>query len=299
MSMPPPDQPGSNPYQNPQPSGPPGPPPGQIPGQPPAGGFGAPVPPQHNPYAQAPSPYGSPQPAYYGPPQQPGALPAGGSGGGVGKAVLWAVVGAVVASMAWGGGVLLLGKDSGKADLRGYSSKKNLCDTADLSAFKTEYPKPDADPTSYTSDRPTLVQMFCSESLDKDTSDTTSYSYAYVSIEADLHRKSDPTEEFGDHWKSFEDHGSGSTNQYKVTAVDGFGDEAYLVTQDTVSTGSDGEESGSRESVLAVRDGWMTFTLSWNGYASTLDKGTDKVATLDQATAWVKTAAKATMAKLK
>lgn len=209
------------------------------------------------------------------------------------------MVGAVVASAAWGGGVLLLGKDSGKADLRGYSSKKNLCDTADLSAFRTEYPKPDSDPTAYTSDRPALTQMSCSESLDKEASATDSYDYAYVSIEADLHRKTDPSREFADYWKSFEDHGSDPTDKYKVTAVDGFGDEAYLVTQDTVTTGSDGDESGSRESVLAVRDGWMTFTLSWNGYASTLDKGSDKVATLDQATEWVKTATKATMAKLK
>ncbi|MFG1806139.1 hypothetical protein [Streptomyces sp. NPDC049040] len=305
MSMPPPpDQPGANPYQNP-PQGPgavppPGPP-GQIPGQPQAGGYGAPVPPQHNPYAQTSAgPYGAPAPAYYGPAQQPGAVPAGGLRGGAGKAVLWAVVGAAVASALWGGGLVLLRKDSGKADLRGYTAKKDLCDSSDLSAFKTEYPKPDPDPTSYTSDRPTVVQMFCSESLDKDdsTSSGSDYSYSYVSIEADLHRKSDPQPEFSDHWKSFEDHGSAPDDKYKTTPVDGFGDEAYLVTKDTATT-SGSDLSGSREVVLAVRDGWMTFTLSWNGYASSLDEGSDKIATLDQATDWVKSSTKATMAKLK
>ncbi|WP_327291172.1 hypothetical protein [Streptomyces sp. NBC_01198] len=263
------------------------------------------MPPQHNPYAQpspgAPAgPYGAPQPPYYGPPQQPGAAPAGGPRGGAGRAVLWAVVGAVVASAAWAGGVLVLGKDSGKADLRGYTSKRNLCDSSDLTAFKTTYPKPDKSPTSYTSDRPSMVQMYCSESLDKEDSSSsdTSYSYSYVSIEADLHRKSDPGPEFGDHWKSFEDHGSAPDDKYTTTAVDGFGDEAYLVTQDTVISAGEGE-SGSRQVVLAVRDGWMTFTLSWNGYASSLDETDDKIPTVERATDWVKAATKATMPKLK
>lgn len=253
------------------------------------------MPPQHNPYAQTPpgapsGPYGPPQPAYYGAPQQPGTAPAGTSRGGAGKAVLWAVVGAVVASAAWGG-VMLLGK-SGKPDLRGYTSTKNLCAKSDLSAFKTEYPKTDTTPDTYISDRPSLVQMFCSEDLDKESDDSSSDSgFAYVSVEADLHRKSDPGAEFGDHWKSFGDHGPKGSN-YKVTAVDGFGDEAYVVTEDNTA-------GSSREVVLGVRDGGMTFTLSWNAYSSSTDDNSDPLPTLDQATEWVKSATKATMAKLK
>jgi hypothetical protein len=283
------------------------PPPG-LPGQPPAqpptgGGYGAPVPPQHNPYAQTTPGYGPPQSGYYGVQQQPAQPVAGAPGGrgGAGRAVLWAVVGAAVASALWGGGVVLLGKDSGEADLRGYKVQKDLCSSADLSAFKDEYPKPDDDPTSYTSDRPTVAQMYCSESLDKndDDSSVSGYSYAYVSIEADLHRKSDPGPEFRDHWKSFADHGSAPDDKYEVTAVDGFGDEAYLITQDTAADNQTSAMSGSRDVVLAVRDGWMTFTLSWNGYASSLDKGDDKIATVAQATEWVKAATRATMQKLK
>lgn len=301
---PPPGQPGPSPYQNPQPGAGAAPPPApgapQIPGQPPTGGgYGAPVPAQHNPYAQASPGFGPPQAGYYGAPPQAGAPAAGGGGkSGAGKAVLWAVVGAAVASALWGGGVLLLGKGSSSPDLRGYKPVKNLCSTADLSAFQSDYPKGDNDPTTYTSDRPALVQMYCGESLEREDS---SYSTAYVSIEADLHRKADPGPEFEDRWKSFGDHGSKPSNNYKVTPVDGIGDEAYLITQDTVPTSSDSSsssDSGDRTVVLAVRDGGLTITLSWDIYSVSADDS-DKEPSLTQATDWVKTATKATMAKLK
>lgn len=279
---PPPGQPGPSPYQNPQ--------------QP-----GGAVPPQYNPYAQSAPGYGPPQqPGYYGVqqiPAQPGGTPGGTGTGAVGRAVLWAAVGAAVASALWGGGVVLFGKDSAKADLRGYTVHKKLCDTADLSAFKDEYPKPDEHPTSYLSDRASLAQMYCSESLDKDDDDDSSssgYSYAYVSVQADLHRRSDPGPEFADQWKSFADRGTEPTEKYDVTPVDGYGDEAYLITQDSTTSAT----GGSREVTLAVRDGWMTYSLTWNGYASTAESE-DNFPSLDKATGWVEAATKATLPKLK
>jgi hypothetical protein len=227
----------------------------------------------------------------------------GGTGGGRsagGKAVLWAVVGAAVASALWAGGVLLLGKDSSSPSLHGYKSVKDLCATADLSAFEEKYPKGDDDPTTYTSDRPALVQMYCSKGLDQEDS---SASTGYVSIEADLHRKADPGPEFEDRWRSFGDHGPDPDDNYKVTPVDGFGDEAFLITQDTVpkssdsdSSDSDSSDSGDRTVVLAVRDGGLTITLSWDIYSVEAD---DDEPSLDQGTEWVKTATRATMANLK
>lgn len=277
----PPDQPNS-PYQQPQPG---------------VGGYGAPVPPQHNPYAQ-PSPYG-PQPAYPGIPPQPGAAPGGGAGGrsGAGRAVLWAVVGAAVASALWGGGVLLLDKDSsssGKADLRGYTIKSDLCASADLAAFRTEYPTPDSAPTSWSAPRDTLDSMACSESLKKTGS---TYSDAYLSFQVDLHKKSDPAPEFADTWLGYQKRAA----TYIVTPVDGIGDEAYLVTQDTVAdSGVSGSSSGSREVTLGVRDGWMTYSMSWSLYASSVDSGSGAaIATVSEATDWVKTASEATLLKLK
>lgn len=273
----PPDQPSASPYSTP-PSNP-----GRTPG-----GYGAPVPPQHNPYAQ-PSPY-APQ-GYYGPGAPPAgtARPGGGRGGGAGRAALWAVVGAAVASALWGGGVLLLGgSDPASADLRGYGTKSDLCATADLSAFKATYPQDGSTPTRYTAKGETLDRMSCSKGLEMEGS---SYSDAYLTIEVDLHRKSDPAPEFADAWLGYQQRGS----SYAVTAVDGYGDEAYLVTEDTVSSGS-----GDREVILAVRDGWMTYSMDWSMYVSSYDTDEGKTApTVDEAEEWVKAATRATLGKLK
>lgn len=299
----PPEHPSASPYQppsDPQQQSPQGPPPYPQAGPhagpqagPQAGGQLPPVPPQHNPYAQS-SPYGPqapPAPQYYAP-VAPAPQPGAGGRSGAGRAVLWAAVGAAVASALWGGGVLLLGKDSDAADLHGYTAKSDLCRTADLTAFATEYPKADDDPTTYTVEAPSLDTMSCNKSLKKDSS---TYSDAYLSISADLHKKTDPGPEFADTWLGYRQRGAAST--YAVKAVSGFGDQAYLVTQDTVTADSEGHDSGSREVTLAVRDGWMTYSMTWSAYASSLD--TSPVATISQATQWVETSTKATLPKLK
>jgi hypothetical protein len=211
--------------------------------------------------------------------------------------VLWAVVGAAVASALWGGGVLLLGKDSGsdsaKADLRGYTVKNDLCGAADLAPFRTEYPQLDSDPTAFSAPGQAVDSMSCSESLKKTGA---TYSDAYLSIEMDLHRKADPRPEFADIWLSYKKR----ANSYVVTTVDGIGDEAYLITEDTVTPSTTGGgSSGDREVILAVRDGWMTYSMTWSAYASSLDSTSDAVATVSQATAWVKAATKSTLTKLK
>ncbi|HEY5834517.1 hypothetical protein [Streptomyces sp.] len=246
------------------------------------------MPPQHNPYAQ-PSPY-APQ-GYYAPGAPPpgAAQPGGGRGGRAGRAVLWAVVGAAVASALWGGGVLLLGgSDSASADLRGYRTKSDLCATADLSAFEAKYPQADSTPTGYTAKGESLDRMSCDKGLEMAGS---SYADAYLSIDVDLHKKSDPAPEFADAWLGYKQHGA----SYVVTPVGGFGDEAYLVTEDTVTSGS-----GDREVILAVRDGWMTYSMSWRVYVSSYDTDQGKTApTVGEATEWVKAATRATLAKLR
>jgi len=269
----PPEQPNPSPYQ--PPSGPgqvQGPGQGPIPAQAPAGGYGPPVPPQHNPYAQA-GPYApqpGQQPGYYPPPPAAPGAPGGPQGrGGGGRAVLWIAVGALVASALWGGGVLLLGKDDkAKADLRGYALRSNLCDGVDVSAFKTRYAG-DASPTAYTAKGAALDQMNCDESLKRSGSDQ---SDAYVSIEMDLHKKSDPEPEFTDEWLGYKQH----KPAYKVEPLSGYGEKAYLVT----------ETSGDGYVTLAVQDGWMTYSMTC-------------APTVDQGSSWVQTSSKATLAKLK
>ncbi|MFG2958964.1 hypothetical protein ACGF5O_35265 [Streptomyces sp. NPDC048291] len=266
-----PPQPTAYPYPSPQ-----SPPPQNPYAQPTV--VGRPVPPpQANPYAVQPG-YGYPPPA----------APPTAGGNAAGKAVLWAVVGAVVASAGWAAGLFLTGGFGSSADLRGYRAPANLCSSADYSSFKDEYPVDDSSPTKNVMKDPALDQSYCSLSLKKTS---TSYGDAYLSMEVDLHKKTDPAPEFTATWKNYGD----SHSDYDVTAVQGIGDEAYLVTQDT-SNGS--TTSGSRYATLAVRDGWMTFTMYYSAYFSTYDSDTDPP-TLDDVTGWLKTDTKSTLEQLK
>ncbi|MFI9803686.1 hypothetical protein ACIHEJ_04820 [Streptomyces sp. NPDC052301] len=274
-----PPQPTAYPYPNPQ-----SPPPGGFyaqptlvgqpsqPGQ--LGQHGGPQP--GNPYAQAPQ-YG---PAVPVPP------PTG--GGGAGKAVLWAAVGAVVASAAWAGGVFLVGGKGDSADLRGYAAPSNMCSGADYSSFKDEYPGDDSSPTKNSLKDKALDESYCSLGLKKSGS---SYADAYLSMQLDLHKRTDPGPEFTATWKNYGDSHTG----YDVAPVGGIGDEAYLVSQDTTSGSS---SSGSRYATLAVRDGWVTYTMSYSVYLSSYDQDKNPPA-LSDVEEWLKKDAKATLGQLK
>ncbi|WP_229713096.1 hypothetical protein [Streptomyces fuscichromogenes] len=250
----------------------------------------SPPPSQPNPYAQPTVPQqGNPyavQPGYGYPP--PVAPPPATGGNAVGRAVLWAVVGAVVASAGWAAGLFLTGGLGAGADLRGYRAPANLCSSADYSSFKDEYPVADSAPTKNAMKDPALDESYCSLSLKKTSS---SYGDAYLTMQVDLHRKTDPAPEFTATWKNYGD----SHTDYDVSPVQGIGDEAYLVTQDT-SNGS--TTTGSRYATLAVRDGWMTYTMSYSAYLSTYDSDTDPP-TLDSVTGWLKTDTKSTLEQLK
>ncbi|MCZ4096387.1 MULTISPECIES: hypothetical protein [Streptomyces] len=280
----PPDQPSAYPYPGPQSAAQPSP------------GFGPPVPAQQNPYAQPMPQQVPPQPgqpgSYYGPqgapiPQLPPPPPGGGSG--AGKAVLWAAVGALVASAFWGGGVLLLGgkdKDTATADLKGYKVQSDVCSAAEISAFKGKYPESDSSPVTYTLKHDALDDMYCD--MDLKASGST-YADAYLSTTVQLHKTTDPSAEFVARWESY----TQRKGDYKAEKVTGFGDAAYLITEDTIS-GS----SGSRSVTLAVRDGWMTYQMAWSMYLSSLDK--DKTPpSVSEVTGWVKSSTTATLAKLK
>lgn len=290
MSTPPqPPQPSDQPAGPPQPSAPqPAVPPQPTaypypnPQSPPAGAFyaqptlvGRPAPAQpHNPYA-------APQYGFV-----PPAPPAGG-GGGAGRAVLWAAVGAVVASTAWAAGVLLLGGQGDSADLRGYTAPSNMCSSADYGSFKDEYTQSDSSPTRTSLDDKALEESYCSLNLKKPGS---SYADAYLTIQLDLHKKTDPGPEFTATWKNY---GKSHTG-YDVDTVEGIGDEAYLISQDTTS----GSSSGSRYATLAVRDGWVTYLMTYSAYLSSYDQDKDPPALTD-VTDWLKTDSKATLRQLR
>ncbi|MFH9660988.1 hypothetical protein ACH4NF_20520 [Streptomyces sp. NPDC017248] len=264
-----PPQPAASPHPDPQP------PPGAFYAQPTLVGRPAPGPPQPgNPYAQPPG---------YAP--VPPVVTV--RGGGAGRAVLWVVVGAVVASAAWAAGVFLTGVKDGGADLRGYAAPASMCSGADYSSFTGEYPQKDSAPTHTSLKERALEESYCSLGLKKTGS---SYADAYLSMQLDLHKSTDPGPEFTATWKNY----ASSHTGYDTDPVEGIGDEAYLISQDTV-TGSSG---GSRYATLAVRDGWVTYLMTYSLYLTSY--GTDKdPPTLTEVTGWLKTDAKATLKRLR
>ncbi|MDX3244495.1 hypothetical protein [Streptomyces sp. ME18-1-4] len=278
-----PAQPSAYPYPHPQ-----SPAPGGPLGFPPA----APATPAgpHSVHAQ-PTLVGQPvQPQPGNPYAQPGPYPVVGppptGGGGAGRAVLWAVVGAVVASAAWAAGVFLIGAGA-DPDLRGYPAPANLCNSTDYSSFKEEYPQSDGAPTHNSLKDDALDEGLCNLSLKKTGS---SYSDAYLSVQLDRHKKTDPGPEFTANWKNYADSHTG----YDVDAVTGIGDEAYLVSDDTTS----GSSSGSLYATLAVRDGWVTYTMSYSAYYSSYSTDTDPPK-LQEVSDWLKADTKTTLGDLK
>ncbi|MDX2699605.1 hypothetical protein [Streptomyces ipomoeae] len=207
---------------------------------------------------------------------------------GAGRAVLWVVLGAALASAAWAGGVFLLGRDDTEADLRGYQAKSELCSSVDYSSFKDEYPEEDDSPVDHALEHEALDQSYCSISLKKSSAST--LSDAYFSVQVDLHKKTDPGPEFTALWSEYDQR----YDDYDVEKVSGFGDEAYVVTEDTTS-GDD--TSGSRAATLAVRDGWMTYEMSWSGYASSYDDVT--LPEVDDVVEWLKTDTNSTLENLR
>ena len=254
--------------------------------------------PQPQPQPQSPQgaygPPPAPVPAQWYPPTQTGGFfpppppaPSGTSGrpGAAGRAVLWAAVGALVASALWAGGVLLLGGDgSPKADLRGYQAKANLCNWVDYSSVKSEYSEGDDNPIHHSLNHEALDESYCSMTLRKYS---TSLSSAYLSVTVDLHKKTDPAPEFTAQWSEY----TQRSESYDVEKLTGFGDEAYLVSS---------EPSGSQYVTLAVRDGWMTYEMSWNIYTSSYDDSEkDDVPALSDVTRWLKTDTRGTLEKLR
>lgn len=196
------------------------------------------------------------------------------------------MVGAVAASAAWAAGVFLIGTGA-DPDLRGYTAPSNLCNATDYSSFKEEYPANDSAPTHNSLEDDALDEGLCSLSLKKTGS---TYSDAYLSVQLDRHKKTDPGPEFTATWKNYADSHTG----YDVETVTGIGDEAYLVSDDTTASSS----TGSLYATLAVRDGWVTYTMSYSAYYSSYDNDTDPPK-LDEVSDWLKRDTRTTLGDLK
>ncbi|BCL33026.1 hypothetical protein ACFFS2_25610 [Streptomyces aurantiacus] len=249
-----------------------------------------------------PGPYASPQPANnYGPPpayppaqqyaygQPSGFPPPPGRKGTAGRAVLWAAVGAVVASALWAGGIFLFDPLGDDPELAGYRAKSNLCSSVDYSTLRDEYAEKDDSPTHNSLKHKAIDQSYCSISLK--TTSSSSYADAYLSVQMDLHKKTDPAAEFTALWSEYHQR----YEDYEVEEVSGFGDEAYLVTEDTTSGSA--ATSGSRSVILAVRDGWMTYQMSWSVYTSSYESTTPPE--VGEVSRWVKSDTRSTLENLR
>ncbi|MEU1905715.1 hypothetical protein [Streptomyces hygroscopicus] len=233
----------------------------------------------------------------YGPVGMPPGAPPTGSGGG-GKGWLWGLGGAVVASAVWAGALFATGGfgDEAKADLAGYRYMTNLCNPTDAQPFEDSgyRQKDDSGSTSNqhsSSESPTLDTMTCNIDFEPSDAVSNDYSSVWLYTSASLHKKTNPEPEFEAQYRAYENQET-SSYSYKVSPVDGLGDEAYVVRQQTKS----GSTTGAYV-ILAVRDGWMTYQSTWSEYVSS--SSSTKAKTPDEATEMLKKSAKATLEKMK
>ncbi|QLH21719.1 hypothetical protein [Streptomyces sp. Rer75] len=234
----------------------------------------------------------------YGPYAAPAPPPPGGGAGG-GKGWLWALGGAVVASAVWAGVVFATGGFGGapEADLAGYTYTRNLCASTDLKAIEDAgYEQKDAsgsssNPRHSASRDPALDSMTCQIDFEPTGASSSDYSSEWLSTTAGLHRKTNPEPEFEAQYRQYEDQRT-SSYTYKVNEVDGLGDEAYVVTQQSTSSSDTGAYV-----ILGVREGWMTYQSTWSEYVSS--SSSDDPMTADEATEMLEKSARATLAKMR
>ncbi len=233
--------------------------PGGVPTQPPGQAAG--------PWGQPASPYPGQVAAGYG----PGApAPAAPSGSAKKRGPLWALGGAVVASAVWAGVTFATGGFDGgpEPELGSYAYTGNLCSYTDYAPIKKAgFSKEEStgekkNPLASGTEHEALDTMQCNTDLEAENTSSSDYASTWLSTSALLHRETDPKPEFEALYRAYENQ-RGTTHTYKVAPVSGLGDEAYVVTQ----VEKDGKDDGSYV-ILGIRDGWMTYQLSWSNYIS-------------------------------
>ncbi|MFC5251056.1 hypothetical protein [Streptomyces nigrescens] len=283
----------NNPYNQPQPH-----PYGQVPAP------QNPVPAQQNPYAHQAPPQG-PAGGYGYPASGMPAAPLGAPGApdGAGRGMsgwLWAIGGAVAASAIWGSVLFATGGFSSEPspDLAGYGYTSDLCAETSMTPFEnadfktkanTGTASKNTNPQHSGAQQASLDTMWCNVSLEKENASSSDYSSTWLYNTATLHKKTDPAPEFADGYRSYEK--QDASVGYRVEAVPGLGDEAFLVTRK-----DDGSTNSGSYVILGVRDGWMTYQSTWSSYASS--RSSTKPPTADEVATMLKTSATETLKRL-
>ena len=217
------------------------------------------TPPRTGPAYGAYETYGRHAAAPPNPPQAPDGRAAG---GGLRHRLGWAFTGAVLASVVWGGVVLsvpgLVTTTTSPQSVHGYRPVDDLCRTAGLVRFTQLYPNPDDSPSHHTERHPALDSMSCVLSLQRNSSTSSSGDdYASLYLRVELHKAVNASSEFDAERAGMQQ------QHYQTSDVPGLGEEAYLAFRDEVGAADRSWHSVSHE--LQVRDGGMTYYLSWSG----------------------------------
>ncbi|MER5639206.1 hypothetical protein ABT095_19875 [Kitasatospora sp. NPDC002227] len=217
-----------------------------VPPPPPASGYGYPGP--VSSFGPPPPPVVPPAPVLPPAPRRPSRR----------RGLWWGVGGAVVASAVWATAVLtvpaMVAPDTGAPGLHGYHLVADLCATARFNRFSQLYPSQSGQPYHYSTRHPALDDMYCSEYLKKSSGDSDYYS---LYAEAELHKEVDPAPEFAAQRESLRQ------RKYQITEVPAIGEEAYVGFLDDPS--SSDRTWHYLTQVLYVRDGGLTYYLSWSG----------------------------------
>ncbi|RBO93853.1 hypothetical protein [Nocardia puris] len=240
-------------------------------------------------------------------PQGPGGQPPFGPGapassGGGGKGWLWAVGAAAVTSAVWAVGVFAFGGSGGNggasadADLRGYSAVDDLCAETDTSSFTDDgFKKATTDssgnkyPKSEVRKHAVIDEMGCTIRFEVPGS-TEKYEYAAIYTSLTVHKSTDPGPEFTATYETWQqsEYGKDAT----VDKVSGLGDVAFLITDKPAS------DDPAADVSLAVRDGWVTYHISWSQYVTDSSRSA-KVPSATEVAEMLKETAKQTMANVR
>ncbi len=195
-----------------------------------------------------------------GPPSGAGGAATARRGSGLRRAAGWGFAGAVLASVVWTVVVLtvpgVVTVASSPQNLHGYHTVDDLCRAAKLVRFTRLYPQPDTAPSGHTDRHPALDSMSCILSLERNAGDSSGTDYASLYVQVKLHKAVNASPEFDAEKDGMRQ------QRYQITDVPGLGEEAYLAFRDEPSSSDQAWHGVSQE--LQVRDGGMTYYLSWS-----------------------------------
>ncbi|MFE6862786.1 hypothetical protein [Nocardia sp. NPDC057668] len=226
------------------------------------------------------------------------------------KTWVWTAGAATATAIVWAVAIFILGRGEGAAittnpvddphptaDLRGYHAVDDICAVADTSAItKAGFVVSDNagnNPDSRTTRHPAVDTMRCRISFAWPAQTSGAGKHNQFDAVARLNKQSDPAAEFEAAYQArIQGHFGVGLPEETTLRLTGIGDDAYRVVL------SDPQQSKVNRVELAIRDGWMVYTLTWS---QGIDVGADgaPLLTTDEAVALLRDSASTTLPKLR